>query len=76
MAEIKSHGGDHVHPPQPYNDREIQINFHILQQPSRADNLQGQRGVSLVVLAANDRGIGSGWQQSKQNSPLSAVVGH
>jgi hypothetical protein len=35
--------------------------------PNQADSLQGSRGVNYDILAANDLGIGSGWQQSKQN---------
>ena len=43
--------------------------------PNQADSLQGLQGGNVEVLAANDPGIGSGWQQSKQNWALSAVVG-
>ena len=43
--------------------------------PNQADSLQGSRGVNGDILAANDLGIGSGWQQSKQNWALPAVVG-
>ena len=43
--------------------------------PYQADSLQGLHGGNCEVLAANDPGIGSGWQQSKQNWALSAVVG-
>jgi hypothetical protein len=43
--------------------------------PNQADSLQGPQGGNVEVLAANDLGIGSGWQQSKQNWALSAVVG-
>ena len=43
--------------------------------PNQADSLQGSRGVNGDILAANDLGIGSGWQQSKQNRALPAVVG-
>ena len=43
--------------------------------PNQADSLQGSRGVNSDILAANDLGIGSGWQQSKQNRALPAVVG-
>ena len=38
-------------------------------------SLQGTLGVSRGFLAANVPGIGSGWQQSKQNWALPAVVG-
>ena len=44
--------------------------------PNQADSLQGFCGVNCTILAANDPGIGSGWQQSKQNWALPAVVGH
>ena len=35
--------------------------------PNQADRPQGSHHVSDGILAANDLGIGSGWQQSKQN---------
>ena len=35
--------------------------------PYQADSLQGLHGGNCEVLAANDSGIGSGWQQSRQN---------
>ena len=44
--------------------------------PDQAGSLQGSCSVSCNLLAANDPGIGSGWQQSKQNWTLLAVVGH
>jgi hypothetical protein len=44
--------------------------------PNQADSLQGSRRVICDILAVNDPGIGSGWQQSKQNWALPAVVGH
>ena len=44
--------------------------------PNQADSLQGFCSVNCTILAANDPGIGSGWQQSKQNWALPAVVGH
>ena len=40
----------------------------------QASSLQGHFGVNWGVLAGNDWGIGSGWQQSKQNSTLLAVT--
>jgi hypothetical protein len=43
--------------------------------PGQAGSLQGPHGVSCGALAVNDPGIGSGWQQSKQNWALPAVVG-
>ena len=43
--------------------------------PNQADSLQGFCSVNCTILAANDPGIGSGWQQSKQNWALAAVVG-
>ena len=43
--------------------------------PDQASSLQGFHGVNRDLLAANDLGIGSGWQQSKQNWALLAVVG-
>ena len=42
---------------------------------NRADSLQGLQDGNFEALAANDLGIGSGWQQSKRNWALSAVVG-
>ena len=44
--------------------------------PNQAGSLQGSCNVSCNFLAANDLGTGSGWQQSKQNWTLPAVVGH
>ena len=35
--------------------------------PNQASNLQGALSVSRDILAADDLGTGSGWQQSKQN---------
>jgi len=43
--------------------------------PDQAGSLQGSCGVSCNILAVNDPGIGSGWQQSKQHWALPAVVG-
>ena len=43
--------------------------------PNQASSLQGCHGVNCVTLAVENWGIGSGWQQSKQNSVLLAVVG-
>jgi hypothetical protein len=43
--------------------------------PDQVGTPQGQHGVSCDVLVDNDRGIGSGWQQSKQNPAVSSVVG-
>ena len=53
---------------------------HVLQTvlmayPDQVSSLQGSCGVSCNILAANDLGIGSGWQQSRQNWALLAVVG-
>ena len=53
---------------------------HVLQTmqkacPNQACSLQGSRDVSCDSLAANDLGTGSGWQQSRQNWALLAVVG-
>ena len=53
---------------------------HVLQTvqmacPYQACSLQGSRDVSCDSLAANDLGTGSGWQQSRQNWALLAVVG-
>ena len=42
----------------------------------QAGSLQGSQGVSSGILAANNPGTGSGWQQSKQNWVLPAVVGY
>ena len=43
--------------------------------PNQAAGLQGFPCVNRDLLAVNDLGIGSGWQQSKQNQMLAAVVG-
>ena len=43
--------------------------------PNQVCSLQGSRDVSCDSLAANDLGTGSGWQQSRQNWALLAVVG-
>ena len=43
--------------------------------PNQTGSLQGSHDVSCDILAANVPGIGSGWQQSKQNWALPAVVG-
>ena len=53
---------------------------HVLQTvlmayPDQASSLQGSHSVGCDILAANDLGTGSGWQQSKQNQALLAVVG-
>ena len=42
----------------------------------QAGRLQGLDGVNCHGLAANNLGTGSGWQQSKQNWVLPAVVGY
>jgi len=43
--------------------------------PNQASSLQGSHSVSCDILAVDDLGTGSGWQQSKQNQALLAVVG-
>ena len=43
--------------------------------PNQADRPQRSHHVSDGILAVNDLGIGSGWQQSKQNGARPAVVG-
>ena len=43
--------------------------------PSQAAGLQGLPFVRRGVLAVNNLGIGSGWQQSRQNWMPAAVVG-
>ena len=53
---------------------------HVLQTvlmayPGQAGSLQGSHDVSCDILAGDDLGIGSGWQQSKQNQALLAVEG-
>ena len=48
----------------------------LMAHPNQADRPQGSHHVSDGILAANDPGIGSGWQQSKQNWARPAVVGH
>ena len=44
--------------------------------PDQAGSLQVLDGVNGHDLAANNLGTGSGWQQSKQNWVLPAVVGY
>jgi hypothetical protein len=43
--------------------------------PNQAGSLQGSHSVDCDILAVDDLEIGSGWQQSKQNWALPAVVG-
>ena len=43
--------------------------------PNQAAGLQGVPCVNRILLAVNDLGIGSGWQQSRQNWMPAAVVG-
>ena len=43
--------------------------------PGQAVSLQGYLDVNLDTLAGNDLGTVSGWQQSKENQTLTAVVG-
>ena len=47
----------------------------LMAHPIQADSLQGLHGVSRDALAVNDLGTGLGWQQSKQNWALPAVMG-
>ena len=47
----------------------------LMTYPSQASSLQGSHCVSSDILAVDDLGTGSGWQQSKQNQALLAVVG-
>ena len=59
---------------------ECQETQHVLHtmlmiHPNQAGSLQGHRGVNSGILAVNDPGNGTGWQQSKQNWALLAVVG-
>ena len=44
--------------------------------PNQAAGLQGFLCVNRDLLAVNDLGIGSGWQQSRQNWMPAAVVGY
>ena len=46
-----------------------------MSRPNQAGSLQGCLRVNEGSLAANDLGTGSGWQQSKQNWALPAVMG-
>ena len=39
----------------------------LMAYPDQAPSLQGLQGVNPDVLAVEDLGTGSGWQQSKQN---------
>ena len=43
---------------------------------NQAAGLQGDSSVNLGILVAKDPGIGSGWQQSRQNWIPAAVVRH
>jgi hypothetical protein len=47
----------------------------LMANPDQASSLQGSHSVDCDILALNDLGTGSGWQQSKQNQALLAVVG-
>ena len=47
----------------------------LMAYPGQASSLQGSHDVSCDILAGDDLGIGSGWQQSKQNQALLAVEG-
>ena len=47
----------------------------LMAYPNQASSLQGSHSVSCDILAVDDLGTGSGWQQSKQNQALLAVVG-
>ena len=47
----------------------------LMANPDQASSLQGSHSVDCDILAPNYLGIGSGWQQSKQNQELLAVVG-
>ena len=39
----------------------------LMAHPDQAPSLQGLQGVNPEVLAVEDLGTGSGWQQSRQN---------
>ena len=47
----------------------------LMALPDQGGSLQGSRGVSCDILAVDDPGTGSGWQQSMQNWALPSVVG-
>ena len=47
----------------------------LMANPDQASSLQGPRRVDCNILALNDLGAGSAWQQSKQNQALLAAVG-
>ena len=47
----------------------------LMAYPGQASSLQGSHGADCDILAANALGIGSGWQQSKQNYTRLAVAG-
>ena len=51
------------------------LHFVLTPRPNQAGSLQGSSHVSGNILAADDLENGSGWQQSKQNWALPAVVG-
>ena len=48
----------------------------LMAHPIQAGSLQGLQSVSCDDLAVKDLGTGTGWQQSKQNWVLLAVMGH
>ena len=54
---------------------EYALHFVLMPRPNQAGSLQGSSHVSGNILAADDLENGSGWQQSKQNWALPAVVG-
>ena len=47
----------------------------LMAYPEQACSLQGSHGVNCDILAANDPGNVSGWQQSMKNWALLAVLG-
>jgi len=48
--------------------------FQIALMVDQAHSRQESRGISCDILAINDLGTGSGWQQSKQNQVVLAVA--
>ena len=47
----------------------------LMANPGQAISLQGSCGVNQGAPAASELGTGPGWQQSRQNRALRAVVG-
>jgi hypothetical protein len=73
LLRARFHAG-RLNPPVAFGNKAMKCEGteHVLQTvlmayPDQASSLQGSPSVDWDILAANDLGTGSGWQQSKQN---------